>query len=261
MDYLLHILQTIHWKQLFFALAILLFGYLLAKKTSQLVELAVKKRFSKHQRLLLGRIVFYALFLLFVISSLQEIGFNLTLLLGTAGLFTVGLSFASQTAASNLISGIFLLFERPFKVGDIIAIKDSKGTVEAMDWLSTKIKTGDNRLIRIPNESLIKTEIVNLSVYSNKRDEIVLNIASGQDIATIKSLLQSVCSENSNILPKPESKVLLSQLKDGGDMEFKVLYWTKNDLAGLKDELLTAIMNALEANKIDFASNVVNTKN
>ena len=256
MDYLLHILQTIHWKQLFFALAILLVGYLLAKKTSQLVELAVKKRFSKHQRLLLGRIVFYALFLLFVISSLQEIGFNLTLLLGTAGLFTVGLSFASQTAASNLISGIFLLFERPFKVGDIIAIKDSKGTVEAMDWLSTKIKTGDNRLIRIPNESLIKTEIVNLSVYSNKRDEIVLNIAAGQDIAAIKSLLQSLCSENSNILPKPESKVLLSQLKDGGDMEFKVLYWTKNDLAGLKDELLTAIMKALEANKISFASNV-----
>lgn len=255
MDYLLHFLESIHWKQLFFALALLIFGYLLAKKTSQLVELAVNKRFSKHQKMLLGRIVFYALFLLFVISSLQEIGFNLTLLLGTAGLFTVGLSFASQTAASNLISGIFLLFERPFKVGDVIAIKDSKGSVEAMDWLSTKIKTGDNRLIRIPNESLIKTEIVNFSVYSHKRDEILLKIAAGQDIDVIKSLLQTICSENSNVLPKPESKVLLSQLMDGGDMEFKLLYWTKSDLAGLKDELLVAIMKTCETNKIVFACN------
>jgi len=255
MDYLLNFLKCIHWKQLLFALVLFSFGYFLATKISQLVGRTVEKRFSKHQGMLLGRVVFYVLFVLFFVAALQEVGFNLALLLGTAGIFTIGLSFASQTAASNLISGLFLLFESPFKLGDIIAIKDNKGTVEAMDWLSTKIKTSDNRLIRIPNESLIKTELTNLSVYSQKRDEIVLRIAASQDIDALKSLLQAICSQNSNILVKPVTKILLSQLIDGGDMEIKVLYWTKKDSAEVRDELLIAIKKAFEEEQIAFTSN------
>lgn len=243
-------MKQLQWEHIGVSLMLLFFGYFFAKKISVLIGRLIENKCSKHHAMLFSRIVYYGLFLLFLASALHEMGFKLTILLGTAGLFTVALSFASQTAASNLISGIFLLFERPFKVGDVIAIKDTKGTVETIDWLSTKIKTSDNRLIRIPNEGLIKSEITNLSAYPHKRDELVLRIGAAQNIISIKSLLKDICAECEHILPKPGPKILLSQMIDHGGVEMKILYWSKSDLALVRDELLTAIKLAFEREAI-----------
>lgn len=250
LDYIKHL----QWEHIAFALILLFVGYFFAKKISYLVGLFIENKFSKHHAMLSSRIVYYGLFLLFLVSALHEMGFKLTILLGTAGLFTVALSFASQTAASNLISGVFLLFERPFKVGDVISIKDIKGTVETIDWLSTKIKTSDNRLIRIPNEGLIKSEITNLSTYPQKRDEIVLRINAAHNIANIKVLLKNICDDCIHILPKPSTKILLSQMIDSGGVELKLLYWSKSDLAVVRDEVLTAIKTTFERELITFVS-------
>ncbi|USQ13434.1 mechanosensitive ion channel family protein [Legionella lytica] len=251
MENTLEYLKHLKWDHIAFSLMLLFFGYFFAKKISALVGKFIENKFSKHHAMLFSRVVYYGLFLLFLVSALHEMGFKLTILLGTAGLFTVALSFASQTAASNLISGVFLLFERPFKVGDVISIKDIKGTVETIDWLSTKIKTSDNRLIRIPNEALIKSEITNLSIYPQKRDEIVLRIDSIHNISNIKMLLRDICDECVHILPKPGTKILLSQMLDKG-VELKVLYWSKTDLALVRDELLTAIKTSFEREAITF---------
>ncbi|KTD08976.1 mechanosensitive ion channel MscS [Legionella gratiana] len=252
MDSTLEYLKHVDWERIVFALSMLIFGYFFAKKISHWVEKFIENRFSKHHAMLSNRVVYYGLFLLFLVSALHEMGFKLTILLGTAGLFTVALSFASQTAASNLISGVFLLFERPFKVGDVISIKDIKGTVETIDWLSTKIKTNDNRLIRIPNEGLIKSEITNLSTYPQKRDEIILRIDAVHDISNIKSLLQKICDECSHILPIPSTKILFSQMIDRGGIELKVLYWSSTDLATVRDEVLSAIKTTFEQEAITF---------
>lgn len=252
MDNSFNFFKTINWQHIVFAVALILAGYVIAKKISAVVERLFENRFSKHHALLTSRLVFYGLFLLFVISALHEMGFKLTVLLGTAGLFTVAISFASQTAASNLISGVFLLFERPFKVGDVIAIKDIHGAVETIDWLSTKIKTSDNRLIRIPNESLIKSEITNLSTYPQKRDEIILKIASHHDVDKVKTLLKSICQVSNNVLSKPDTKILLSEMIDGGGMELKLLYWSNSELAGVRDEVLSAIKKTFEVENIIF---------
>lgn len=252
MDNTLDYLKHLNWEHVFCALMLLVFGFFLAKKISYWVGKFIESRFSKHHAMLSSRVVYYGLFLLFLVSALHEMGFKLTILLGTAGLFTVALSFASQTAASNLISGVFLLFERPFKVGDVISIKDVKGTVETIDWLSTKIKTNDNRLIRIPNEGLIKSEITNLSTYPQKRDEIVLRVEAVHEVDNIKALLKQICDECSHILPQPATKVLLSQMIERGGVELKVLYWSNNDLATVRDQVLSAIKTTFERESIRF---------
>ncbi|MDR3443582.1 MAG: mechanosensitive ion channel family protein [Legionella sp.] len=245
-------LMQLNWEHMVFAFTLLFFGYFFAKKISNLVGKFIENKFSKHHGMLFGRIVYYGLFLLFAVSALHEMGFKLTILLGTAGLFTVALSFASQTAASNLISGVFLLFERPFKVGDIISIKDIKGTVETIDWLSTKIKTSDNRLIRIPNEGLIKSEITNLSIFPQKRDEIVLRIDASNDVAFVKLLLKAICDECTHISSKPAAKILLSQMIESGGIELHLLYWSRTDLSDVRDEVLTAIKSTFEREGITF---------
>jgi len=253
MDNTLEYLKHLKWEHITFAFLLLFCGYFFARKISHVVGRLIENRFSKHHAMLASRIVYYGLFLLFIVSALHEMGFKLTILLGTAGLFTVALSFASQTPASNLISGIFLLFERPFRVGNVIAIKDVRGTVEAIDLLSTKIRTSDNHLIRIPNEGLIKSEITNLSTYTQKRDEIVLRIKATHNISNIKLLLKNICEDCEHILPDPSTKVLLSQVIDSGGVELKLLYWSKSDLAMVRDEVLTAIKTTFEREAISFA--------
>ena len=114
-----HIINTIDTSKLLvfvYATSLLIVGYFIAKKLSVLAERAGSKRFSRHHTLLIKRSIFYLVFTIFFVSSLQHLGFKLSVLLGAAGVFTVAISFASQTAVSNLISGIFLLFEHPFKI-------------------------------------------------------------------------------------------------------------------------------------------------
>jgi len=126
-----------------YAVCLFVFGYFIAKRFSIIVDRAFAKRFSRHHTMLIRRSVFYLIFTIFAVTSLQHIGFHLSVLLGAAGVFTVAISFASQTAASNLISGIFLLFEHPFKVGDTVEVKGINGVVDSIDLLSTKLKTPD----------------------------------------------------------------------------------------------------------------------
>ena len=78
---------------------------------------------------------------------------------GTAGIAGIAIGFASQTSVSNIISGIFLISERPFSVGDQIQVGTTKGIILSIDLLSVKLRTFENQLIRIPNESLIKSGV------------------------------------------------------------------------------------------------------
>ena len=73
--------------------------------------------------------------------------------------------FASQTSVSNIISGIFLISEQPFQVGDLIKVGETKGVVLSIDLLSIKLRTFDNQLVRIPNENLIKNELSNITRF------------------------------------------------------------------------------------------------
>lgn len=196
-----------------YAASLILIGYLIAKHLSLLSEKALKKRFSRHHTQLIKRALFYIIFAMFVVTGLQHVGFKLSVLLGAAGVFTVAISFASQTAASNLISGIFLLFEHPFKVGDSVTVNNITGTVEAIDLLSTKLKTAENTLVRIPNESMIKSDITNLSYFKTRRLTVVVHVDYEHAIPPIKSLLLDIAHQCEYVLPEPAPVVAIENFE------------------------------------------------
>src|SRR5690554_5915053 len=105
-------------------------GFLIARFVSNTFIRTIGMRFNAHQKLVWRRGIFYFIFLLFIMASLKEAGFKLSVFLGAAGILTVALGFASQTSASNLISGMFLIGEGSFEVGDTIQITlDRKSVV------------------------------------------------------------------------------------------------------------------------------------
>lgn len=178
-------------------------GFGLAWLGKRLAAKVLHKKLSEGQITLIKRIVFYAILLLFCVSALRELGFKLSVLVGAAGIVSVAVGFASQTSASNFISGIFLMAERPFKTGDVIKVGDTTGEVLSIDWLSVKLRTFDNLYVRIPNETLIKSQTINNTRFSIRRFDLQISIAYKESIEKARTVLMEVADKNPLCLDEP----------------------------------------------------------
>lgn len=158
--------------------------------------------------MILRRVSFYGIAGLFAASALVELGFELGVLLGAAGILTVAIGFASQTSASNLISGLFLLGERPFAVGDVIRVNGTTGEVLSVDMLSVKLRTFDNLFVRIPNETMIKTEVTNLRRFPIRRIDLQVGVAYKEDLRTVREVLLDVADRNPLCLEEPAPLII-----------------------------------------------------
>lgn len=246
------LLKETPWIQIVYAFFLVLAGFLLARWISVFTEKSMLKRLSRHQTMLLRRVIFYGLFILFLVSALHQLGFQLSVLLGAAGIFTVALGFASQTAASNLISGVFMLAEHPFQVGDLIEVNGITGNVDSIDLLSTKIKTTDNTLVRIPNETMIKSPIVNFNRFPTRRADIVIGVSYSTDIEQAKNVLLRLAHAHDSVLDQPEPRVILNSFADSA-IELKLMCWTMTvDNFRVKNELKEHIKLAFDQEKIDI---------
>lgn len=185
------------------ALILVLVGLLVAILASRLVVRGLRHRLTANSAQLLRRALFYGILGLFLASALRELGFSLSVLMGAAGVLTVAIGFASQTTASNLISGLFLIGERSFEIGDIIQVGSTTGEVLSIDALSVKLRTMDNLYVRIPNETLIKSEVTTLSRFPIRRYDIMLGVAYKENLDRVRDLLMKVAEANVLCLDEP----------------------------------------------------------
>jgi small conductance mechanosensitive channel len=250
-DYVNYFLHPDKMVNTVYALCLFTLGYFIAKRLSLLAERTTAKRFSRHQTMLIRRSVFYSVFIVFSVTSLQHVGFQLSVLLGAAGVFTVAISFASQTAASNLISGIFLLFEHPFKVGDTVEVKGIIGVIDSIDLLSTKLKTPDNKLVRIPNEAMIKSEITNLSYFSTRRLEILVAVAYDCNITQVKAMLMDIAGQCEHVLKDPVPNVTINNFANSA-VELKFMVWVyTSEVSTTRNELQETIKQQFDSAGIE----------
>lgn len=178
-------------------------GLLLAMLASRLSVRTLRHRLTPHVLQLIRRVSFYGILGLFAASALRELGFSLAVLMGAAGVLTVAIGFASQTTASNLISGLFLIGERSFEIGDIIQVGSTTGEVLSIDSLSVKLRTLDNLYVRIPNETLIKSEVVTLTRFPIRRFDLMLGVAYKEDLDRVREVLVKVAEANVLCLDEP----------------------------------------------------------
>jgi len=178
--------------------------------------------------MILRRVSFYTVAGLFAASALMELGFDLGVLLGAAGILTVAIGFASQTSASNVISGLFLLGERPFSVGDVIRVNGTTGEVLSVDLLSVKLRTFDNLFVRIPNETMIKTEVTNLRRFPIRRFDLMVGVAYKEDLDRVREVLLDVADRNPLCLEEPAPVIIFQGYADSAiNHQFSV--WAKTD--------------------------------
>lgn len=212
-----------HFFDLIAALLILGVGSFLASRVRAAVERAAW--LDSQRRLLLAKGSYYAILIGALTSALGQFGVDIKVILGAAGVLTVAVGFAAQTSASNLISGIFLMFEKPFTVGDIITIGDTTGEVLSIDLLSSKIRTFNNLMVRVPNETLVKTQIINQSYFPVRRVDFRFNFAMQSDLRAVEAILREAARQHPLSLEEPNPIFIMSGFSDSGmTVQFQV--WT-----------------------------------
>ncbi len=199
------------------------------------------KKMSPQQGMIFSKMVLYTGIALIGFSILSEFGFKLTHLLGAAGILGIAIGFASQTSMSNIISGIFLIAEKPFEINDIITVGGTTGLVLSIDFLSIKLRTFDNKFVRIPNETLVKSEVTNITRFPIRRVDLEIGIAYKEDVSRVKDILLGIVHDDPLCLNEPEPMVLFSGF-GSSSVDLKLLAWaTKADWLKVKNSLLEEI--------------------
>lgn len=233
------------------ALVLFFIGVLISKALSAVVGRMTAHRAGPRQAIVLQRTSYYGFLVLTSGFVLSHLGFDLKVLLGAAGVLTVAIGFASQTSASNIISGLFLLGERPFVVGDIIQIGETVGEVMSIDLLSVRIRTYDNLAVRVPNETLLKTAFTNLTHFPIRRVDIQLAISYHADIERVRAVLLEVAENNRLCLDEPKPLIFFKGFGESGlNVQFSVWAVTENFIE-LSNTIHIDIKRALDAEGIE----------
>ncbi|WP_018935725.1 mechanosensitive ion channel family protein [Thioalkalivibrio sp. ALJ24] len=227
-------------------------GLLLARVVSRTLIRVAGRHLDAQQAMLVRRIGFYLVLVLAGVSALRELGFDLTVLLGAAGILTVAIGFASQTSASNLISGLFLIGERPFAVGDVVRVGDVTGEVLSIDMLSVKLRTFENLMVRVPNETLVKSQLTNLTRFPIRRLDMQIGVAYHADIVRVREILMDVADREPLCLEEPRPLFIFLEFGDSAlKLQFSV--WAKREnFLDLRNRMHIAVKKAFDEAGIEI---------
>jgi small-conductance mechanosensitive channel len=238
-------LGSIHLAGVIRALVVLVVGFLLARFAGRGVGRMLAQHPDRQMVMLASKGVVWLVGGLALVMALRELGFQIGVLLGAAGILSVAIGFASQTSASNLISGLFLLGEKPFGVGDVINIGYTTGEVLSIDSLSVKLRTFDNIFVRIPNESIIKDRVRTLTRFPIRRFDLKLTVRFDEDLEALETCLRHTAEATPLALVDPRPLFLNLGFEEYGlGIQFSV-WATRENYLPLRNALVRDVRDTL----------------
>ncbi len=241
-----------HWTKYAHSGLILVIGLPTLRVIGYLIQKGLRKKVSEQSVILFSKGVVYLGSLVVILTALQQAGFKISALLGAAGIAGVAIGFASQTSLSNLISGLFLIWERPFAVGDVLQAANDHGVVHSIDLLSVQLRTFNNQLIRIPNETLIKNSFTNVTRFPIRRMDIPIGVAYKEDTDKVVRILKEVADANPYCLDEPEPLIIFKGFGDSA-LEFMFGPWfAKTDYIALRNSLLTEVKRRFDEEGVEI---------
>jgi small-conductance mechanosensitive channel len=234
----------------------ILIGFSLVRLLAVLVQRYIMRRSTPQRRMIARKAIGYTGFVIVSMIILRELGVEVTALLGAAGIVGIAVGFASQTSVSNIVSGLFLISEKPFAVGDVIKVGSVTGIIQSIDLLSIKIRTFDNLFIRIPNEKILTSEVTNVTRFPIRRMDIMLQVGYKEDLNKVQRVLADITHKNPLCLDEPEPLILFNEFKESGIEILVGLWFSKNDFLKLKNSIMMDISARFALEGIKFAGPV-----
>lgn len=210
------------------ALLFLFIAYLVASFIARIVSSKISKKVDVTLGRFLAKIVRITIMVLALLGVLGTFGINITSFAAMLAAVGFAIGMALQGTLSNFASGIMLIVFRPFKVEDFIKVSGGEGTVEEIALFTTRINTGDNRHIIIPNNEIFGSTIVNYSRNDLRRVDVGIGTAYEADLLQTRQELVNAISQIPGSLQEPEPQVLLSEL-GGSSIDWQLRVWCRKE--------------------------------
>ena len=206
------------------AILITVIGILLIHIVMKLItKLLEKSKLEKVAHNLIKTVIKVVLYGLLALMVADKIGIDVTGVVALASVLTLAVSLSVQNALTNLIGGFTLLYTKPFTSGDFVEIAGQSGTVKEIGLTYTKLATGDNKIISIPNSAVVAAEIVNYSVSGTRRVDITVSACYSAPVESVLDALQEA-AQVPTILDTPAP---FAAVKNYGDsaIEYVLQVW------------------------------------
>jgi small-conductance mechanosensitive channel len=238
--------------QLARVVVLLVGGIVLGRLAGALVDRAMRRSGNRAFADMAKRATSTGILGLGVVAALEQLGLDLSVLVGAAGIVTVAVGFASQTSASNVISGLFLMLERSIDIGDAIIVGGVAGEVVGIGLLSVKLRTFDNRQVRIPNEILMKSQITNLSRFPIRRIDHTLVLGHGADLEAVERIMLDAAEAEPRVLQEPVPRFHISSIDEVG-VRVVLRGWSRREtLEDVRTALIRRTLTGLQQAGVPF---------
>lgn len=244
-----------HFFKIIGGLIFLLIIYAVYKFAVKAIKNIPEKKLSEHKSALICRALKYLFYFSAVMAVLGFFGVKLSGIWGAAGVAGVGLAFAAQTSVSNIISGVFIVAEKTMKIGDLITVGEDTGIVDAIGLLSVQIKTLDNQLIRIPNSTILNSNVTNTTYFPKRRMCINVSVSYDTDMEQAMKTLKKVPVHCSTVLKDPEPLVWFEKFDSSGINMTLAVWFKKSDFIQTKNDVFIAIKKEFDKAGISIPYN------
>ena len=235
------------------AVVILFIAFSIAKVMSVYLRRSLKEKVAREHLDILLKVVSYSIIIIAALWTMTILGLNLSGLLVAGGIAGIVIGFASQSIVGNLISGIFLIIERPIRIGNQVSVEGVLGFVEDIKIISTVIRTYDGLYVRIPNQKVFTSSITNFVGNVARRFEYVVGIRYSDDADKAIDIIKGLVGDNPFALKNPSPLIFVDTLGDNA-VNIAVKVWApSSDWYGVKTELLWKIKKSLEQEGIEIA--------
>lgn len=236
------------------ALLIFLIGRWLVKMGVSFARRLMRRAHVDDTLVVFGGNVIYAVGLtLVIVAAIGQMGVETTSIAAAIAAAGLAIGLALQGSLSNLAAGVMIIIFRPFKVGDYIEAAGVGGTVYDLSILTTRLRTPDNRIVVIPNNSVTAGAIINFTATGSRRLDLSFTIGYDDDLKKAKDILREILDSETRILPSPAPLIAVSELAENG-VTLVARPWVKtSDYWSVRFDFLEAAKIAFDAQGISLA--------
>jgi potassium efflux system protein len=219
--------RSVTVKKVFMAVLILIFGLALVRITVRLIvtRFLPRTHLKTTTAAAIGKLLNYVAILLIVLLALRWVNIPLTLFAFLGGAVAIGVGFGAQNLINNFISGFIMMAEQPIKIGDLVEVDGHFAVVEEIGARCTRIRTGSNIHILVPNSSFLEKSIVNWTLSDRKiRTRVIVGVVYGSPVREVERLLNQAVMESSKVLKTPEPFVIFNDFGDNA-LIFEIHFW------------------------------------
>jgi len=233
------------------SLTIFIVGQIIAKILSGMIgKILGHTKLDKILINFLQSLVRALLLVMVLVAVLDNLGVNTNSLIAMLGAAGLAIGLALQGSLQNFAAGFMLLIFRPFKAGDFVETAGTSGIIDSIGIFSTRLYTGDNKEVIIPNGSIYSSNIINYSSRKTRRIDMIFSVGYGDDIRLAKEIILKVIAEEERVLKEPAPDVAVGELA-ASSVNFVVRPWVKaEDYWAVRFALNEKIKLAFDSNQI-----------